>query len=90
MAAGNRLPWRGAMFDISRHFFDKDFIKKNMKALALFGYNTLHLHLTDDQGWRLESKVYPRLHEIGSYRVKARIITAYLNPHLIRARTQDI
>lgn len=80
MAAGNRLPWRGAMFDISRHFFDKDFIKKNMKALALFGYNTLHLHLTDDQGWRLESKVYPRLHEIGSYRVKSQNNHGLLEP----------
>jgi hexosaminidase len=62
------MRWRGAMLDISRHYFDADFIKKTLSALAIFDYNTLHLHLTDDQGWRLESKVYPRLHEVGSVR----------------------
>ena len=62
------MRWRGAMLDISRHYFDADFIKKTLSALAIFDYNTLHLHLTDDQGWRLESKVFPRLHEVGSVR----------------------
>ena len=62
------MRWRGAMLDISRHFFDADFIKKTLSSLAIFDYNTLHLHLTDDQGWRLESKVFPRLHEVGSVR----------------------
>ena len=62
------MRWRGAMLDISRHYFDMDFIKKTLSALAIFDYNTLHLHLTDDQGWRLESKIFPRLHEVGSVR----------------------
>jgi hexosaminidase len=65
--------WRGAMLDISRHYFDKDFIKKTMSALALFDYNVLQLHLTDDQGWRFESKKFPRLHEVGSRRLKSQI-----------------
>jgi hexosaminidase len=62
------MRWRGAMLDISRHYFDTGFIKKTLSALAIFDYNTLHLHLTDDQGWRLESKVLPLLHEVGSVR----------------------
>lgn len=62
------MRWRGAMLDISRHYFDAAFIKKTLSALAIFDYNTLHLHLTDDQGWRLESKIFPRLHEVGSVR----------------------
>ena len=62
------MHWRGAMLDISRHYFDAGFIKKTLSALAIFDYNTLHLHLTDDQGWRLESKIFPRLHEVGSVR----------------------
>ena len=60
--------WRGAMLDISRHYFDAQFIKKTISSLAIFNYNTLHLHLTDDQGWRFESKVFPLLHKIGSIR----------------------
>jgi len=67
------MPWRGAMLDISRHYFDKDFIKKTMSALALFDYNVLQLHLTDDQGWRFESKKFPLLHEVGSRRLKSQI-----------------
>ena len=62
------MRWRGAMLDISRHYFDAAFIKKTLSALAIFDYNTMHLHLTDDQGWRLESKVFPLLHEVGSVR----------------------
>jgi hexosaminidase len=65
------MPWRGAMLDISRHYFDKNFIMKTMSALALFDYNVLHLHLTDDQGWRFESKKFPLLHEVGSRRLKS-------------------
>jgi hexosaminidase len=67
------MPWRGAMLDISRHYFDKDFIKKTMSALALFDYNVIQLHLTDDQGWRFESKKFPLLHEVGSRRLKSQI-----------------
>ncbi|MFM1967375.1 MAG: hypothetical protein RL590_232 [Actinomycetota bacterium] len=67
------MTWRGAMIDISRHYFDKDFIKKTISALALFDYNVLQLHLTDDQGWRFESKKFPLLHEVGSRRLKSQI-----------------
>lgn len=65
--------WRGAMLDVSRHFFNKEFIKKTISALAVFDYNRLHLHLTDDQGWRIESKLFPRLHEVGSVRAESQV-----------------
>lgn len=61
------------MLDISRHFFTSEFIKKTISSLAVFDYNRLHLHLTDDQGWRLESKRFPLLHETGSTRSKSQI-----------------
>ena len=50
MDNGLMMRWRGAMLDVSRHFFDAEFIKKTISALAVFDYSTLHLHLTDDQG----------------------------------------
>ena len=53
--------YRGAMFDLSRHFRDKDFIIKQIDALALLRVNNLHLHLTDDAGWRLELESFPDL-----------------------------
>jgi hexosaminidase len=63
-----RFGYRGAMLDVSRHFFDVDFIKKYLDLLALHKINTFHWHLTDDQGWRIEIKKYPRLTEVGSCR----------------------
>ncbi|CAN2227119.1 GH20_chitobiase-like domain containing protein [Candidatus Nanopelagicaceae bacterium] len=74
------MRWRGAMLDVSRHYFDAAFIKKTISALAAFDYNTLHLHLTDDQGWRLESKVFPRLHEVGSVRKESQNNHGLLKP----------
>jgi len=74
------MRWRGAMLDISRHYFDAAFIKKTVSSLALFDYNTLHLHLTDDQGWRLESKVFPLLHEVGSIRKQSQNNHGLLEP----------
>ncbi|MEN9906552.1 MAG: hypothetical protein RL475_750 [Actinomycetota bacterium] len=74
------MRWRGAMLDISRHYFDAAFIKKTMSSLALFDYNTLHLHLTDDQGWRLECKVFPLLHEVGSIRKQSQNNHGLLEP----------
>ena len=62
-----RFAYRGFMMDVSRHFFDKEFIKKQMDALAYYKLNRLHLHLTDAAGWRLEIKKYPRLTEIGLF-----------------------
>jgi hexosaminidase len=64
-----RLPWRGMLLDVSRHFFPKEFIKRYLDYLALHKMNTFHWHLTDDQGWRLEIKKYPRLTEVGAWRV---------------------
>lgn len=64
-----RFPWRGMHLDVSRHFFDKEFVKKYIDLLALHKMNTFHWHLVDDQGWRIEIKKYPRLTEVGAWRV---------------------
>lgn len=66
-----RLPYRGMMLDISRHFRDKDFIKKQIDAIAKLKINRLHLHLTDAAGWRLEIKRYPRLTDFAAWRPQA-------------------
>jgi hexosaminidase len=63
-----RFAWRGGHLDVARHFMPKEFVKKYIDLLALHKFNTLHLHLTDDQGWRLEIKQYPRLTEVGGWR----------------------
>ena len=63
-----RFAYRGFMMDVSRHFFDKEFIKKQMDALAYYKLNRLHLHLTDAAGWRIEIKKYPRLTEFAAWR----------------------
>jgi len=63
-----RFAYRGTMLDVSRHFFPISFIKKYIDQLAYYKINTFHWHLTDDQGWRLEIKKYPKLIEIGSSR----------------------
>ena len=63
-----RFPWRGAMLDVSRHFFNATEIKQFLDGMALHKLNTFHWHLTDDQGWRLEIKKYPRLTEVGAWR----------------------
>lgn len=60
--------WRGMHLDVSRHFFSVDYLKKFIDLLALYKMNKLHLHLTDDQGWRIEIKKYPLLTSIGSRR----------------------
>jgi len=63
-----RFQWRGMHLDVSRHFMPKEFVKKYIDLLALHKMNTFHWHLTDDQGWRIEIKKYPRLTEIGAWR----------------------
>ncbi|HEU4349272.1 MAG TPA: family 20 glycosylhydrolase, partial [Actinoplanes sp.] len=65
-----RYRWRGAMLDVARHFFDVADVQRYVDLLALYKLNRLHLHLTDDQGWRFESKRYPRLTEIGAWRAE--------------------
>ncbi len=61
--------WRGFMLDVSRHFFSKEDVLRMIDNLALHKINTLHLHLVDDQGWRIEIKKYPKLTEVGAWRV---------------------
>lgn len=66
-----RFAWRGALLDSARHMQSVDFIKRFLDAMAWHRLNVLHWHLTDDQGWRLEIKQYPRLTDVGAYRVPA-------------------
>lgn len=61
-----RFEWRGLMVDVARHFIPLDVLKRNADAMAAAKLNVLHLHLTDDEGFRIESKKYPKLHELGS------------------------
>jgi len=63
-----RFSYRGLHLDVSRHYFPVSFIKKYIDAMAIHKFNTFHWHLTDDQGWRIEIKKYPRLTEVGSKR----------------------
>ena len=65
-----RFGWRGLMLDVSRHFFTVDQVKEFIDQMVKYKYNMLHLHLTDDQGWRLQIKSLPRLTEIGAWRVE--------------------
>ncbi|PAM91674.1 beta-N-acetylhexosaminidase [Flavobacterium sp. IR1] len=64
-----RFQWRGLMLDLSRHFFDKNYVMQTIDRLAMHKMNVLHLHLVDDQGWRIEIKKYPKLTEVGAWRV---------------------
>jgi hexosaminidase len=66
---GPSFKWRGFMLDVSRHFFPKEDVLKMIDYLALHKINTLHLHLVDDQGWRIEIKKYPKLTTVGAWRV---------------------
>ncbi len=68
-----RFAYRGMHLDVSRHFFDVDFIKKYLDVMASYKLNNFHWHLTDDQGWRLEIKKYPKLTEIGSMRAQTKV-----------------
>jgi len=68
-----RYAYRGLHLDVCRHFFSVDFIKKYIDLIALHKMNTFHWHLTEDQGWRIEIKKYPKLTEIGSKRKESMI-----------------
>lgn len=63
------MRWRGLHLDVSRHFFSVDEVKKFIDTMAFYKFNRLHFHLTDGPGWRIEIKKYPRLTEIGAWRV---------------------
>ncbi len=64
-----RFAWRGLLLDVSRHFFTKEFLKNHIDQLAKYKLNVLQLHLTDDQGWRVEIKGLPELTRVGAWRV---------------------
>ncbi len=76
-----RFAWRGMHLDVSRHFFSVDFIKKYIDILAMHKMNTFHWHLTDDQGWRIEIKKYPKLTQIASQR-KETMVGKNFNPYV--------
>lgn len=63
-----RYAWRGLHLDVSRHFFEVDFIKRYIDLMVMYKYNVFHWHLSDDDGWRLESKKFPLLTEKGAFR----------------------
>ncbi|MER7377636.1 beta-N-acetylhexosaminidase [Streptomyces lanatus] len=68
-----RFRWRGLMLDVARHFMPKDGVLRYLDLLAAHKLNVFHFHLTDDQGWRVEIKKYPRLTEVGSWRARTKI-----------------
>jgi len=63
-----KFAWRGVHLDVSRHFFDMDYLHKFIDRMAQYKFNKFHWHLTDDQGWRIEIKKYPELTEVGAWR----------------------
>ncbi|SMO46011.1 hexosaminidase [Saccharicrinis carchari] len=65
-----RFVWRGMHLDVCRHFVPVEFIKKQLDVMALFKMNTFHWHLTEDQGWRIEIKKYPKLTTLGATRIE--------------------
>ncbi len=65
---GPRFSWRGVHLDVARHFFPKNFVLKLVDLISLHKFNVLHLHLTDDQGWRVQIDRYPLLTEVGAWR----------------------
>ncbi len=73
-----RFGWRGGMLDTARHFMPKEFVMKYIDLLAMHKMNSFHWHLTDDQGWRIEIKQYPKLTEVGAWRKDT--MTKYGNP----------
>jgi len=68
IADAPRFHYRGMHLDVARHMFPVEFIKKYIDVMAMHNINMLHFHITEDQGWRIEVKNYPKLQEIGAYR----------------------
>lgn len=66
-----QFSWRELMFDVGRHFYNKDQVKRYLDLAALYKFNVFHWHLTEDQGWRIEIKKYPKLTEVGAWRTEA-------------------
>ena len=76
-----QFTYRGMHLDVGRHFFSVDFIKKYIDLMAKLKMNTFHWHLTEDQGWRIEIKKYPKLQEIAAYRKETLIGHYNDQPH---------
>jgi len=76
-----RFPWRGMHLDVARHYVPLDFIKKYIDNMAMHKLNTFHWHLTDDQGWRIEIKKYPKLTQVGAWRKESLIGHVSTEPH---------
>ncbi|MCX7219503.1 MAG: family 20 glycosylhydrolase, partial [Burkholderiales bacterium] len=76
-----RFAWRGLHLDVGRHMYSVEFIKKLLDQMAIYKMNTFHWHLTEDQGWRIEIKHYPKLTQIGGYR-KETIKDRNFNPYI--------
>ncbi|GAB3012573.1 glycoside hydrolase family 20 protein [Spirosoma pulveris] len=74
-----RFGYRGLMLDVGRHFMPVSFVKKFIDLMAMHKQNTFHWHLTDDQGWRIEIKKYPRLTQVGSKRAESIVGQYYQN-----------
>ena len=68
IADSAQFKWRGMHLDVARHFFEKQYIKKYIDYISMYKMNVFHWHLTDDQGWRIEIKKYPKLTEVGAWR----------------------
>ncbi len=84
-----RFPWRGLSLDVSRHFIPLDAVKRTIDGLAMVKMNVFHWHLSDDQGFRVESKRYPRLHQLGSHglyytQAQVREVIAYARDRGVR------
>lgn len=76
-----RFPYRGMHLDVARHFFPVDFVKQYIDLLARYKMNRFHWHLTEDQGWRIEIKQYPKLQEVAAYRSETLIGHYSDQPH---------
>lgn len=80
-----RFKYRGMHLDVSRHFSPVSFVKKYIDMMAMYKFNNFHWHLTDDQGWRIEIKKYPKLTTVGAWRketVKDRLLNPYTGDNL--------
>jgi hexosaminidase len=76
-----RFRWRGMHLDVGRHWFPVDFIKRYVDLMARYKLNTFHWHLTEDQGWRIEIRKYPRLTEVGSCRAET-VVRKNFDPYV--------
>lgn len=78
-----RFEWRGFMLDEGRHFFGKREVKKILDIMAIYKLNRLHWHLTEDQGWRIEIKKYPKLTEVGAWRMSEKLGSRNAQPEML-------